>query len=242
MDLQTRRLGFDPNLVDYAEALQLQRQLHADVLSGRAPSTLLLLEHADVYTAGKRTEEQDRPQDGTPVVDVDRGGKITWHGQGQLVGYPILKLRDRALVKDYVCALEQAIMTVLREDYGINGRRVEGRSGVWITEGTVHKKLAAVGIRVHQSVTTHGFALNCSNDLAPFTNIVPCGITDAGTTTISAELGRSVSPVDVVDRIESVLQATLAHFISAEHLDAAGQGVDSQPSCRAPQPTEGLSS
>src|SRR5699024_10544439 len=197
MTLPTRSLGFDPDLVDYAEALRLQRTLHAQVLAGGAPSTLLLLEHADVYTAGRRTGPQDRPKDGTPVVDVDRGGKITWHGRGQLVGYPILKLRDRAMVKDYVWALAQAIITVLAQDFGIRGERVEGRSGVWITGDPADRKIAAVGIRVHQSVTTHGFALNCSNDLGPFTNIVPCGISDAGTTTISAELGRTVTPADI---------------------------------------------
>ena len=212
--LHTRYLGLDPELVDYSEAWQLQRALHADVLAGEAESTLLLLEHADVYTAGKRTEPQDRPQDGTPVINVDRGGKLTWHGRGQLVGYPVLRLRDRSAVRDYVCALEGAIIRVLAEDYGIRASRVDGRSGVWLTEGGDVRKIAAIGIRVHRSVTMHGFALNCSNDLAPFGNIIPCGISDAGTTTISAELGRTVTPADVAPRIEEELQAALPRYAS----------------------------
>lgn len=220
MHVDTRRLGFAPDLVDYSEALALQQDLHAAVLEGREPSTVLLLEHADVYTAGKRTEPQDRPTDGTPVVDVDRGGKITWHGEGQLVGYPILRLKNRALVKDYVCALEGAIIKVLAADYGLNTTRVEGRSGVWLTEGPVDRKIAAVGIRVHRGVTTHGFALNCSNDLAPFSAIIPCGITDVGTTTISAEIGDVVTPADVVDRIDEELQAVLPRYISSGEEDA----------------------
>lgn len=231
MSLSTRRLGFDPDLVDYSEALALQRELHQQVLRGETGSTLLLLEHADVYTAGKRTEPQDRPQDGTEVVDVDRGGKITWHGRGQLVGYPILKLQDRALVKDYVCALEGAIISVLQQDYGITAERVEGRSGVWLTDRPVHHKIAAVGIRVHQSVTTHGFALNCSNDLRPFANIIPCGIADAGTTSISSELGRQVTPADVVESIEQQLMSALPRFISTEERAGAHPGEAASVAC-----------
>lgn len=213
--LHTRYLGFDPELVDYTEAWEYQRDLHTKILEGRANSTLLLLEHADVYTAGKRTEPQDRPQDGTEVIDVDRGGKITWHGKGQLVGYPVLHLRDRSLVKDYVCTLENVIMTVLAEDYGIRGSRVEGRSGVWLTDGPVDRKIAAIGIRVHQSVTMHGFALNCSNDLSPFGNIIPCGINNAATTTVSAELGRTVTPAQVVGRIAEELQDRLPRYLNS---------------------------
>lgn len=242
MTLQTRHLGFDPELVDYAEALQLQRRLHAQVLADQAPSTLLMLEHEDVYTAGKRTEAADRPKDGTPVIDVDRGGKITWHGRGQLVGYPIIKLRDRALVKDYVCALEGALITVLAEGFGITGRRVEGRSGVWITEGTIDKKIAAVGIRVHQSVTTHGFALNCSNDLSPFDNIIACGIADAGTTTISAELGRTVTPSEIVDRVTAQMQQALLPYTSAPQQTTAGADADGVSVCNTSQPKEGIPS
>lgn len=213
--LRTQYLGFDPELVDYTWAWEYQRQLHEQILEDKAESTLLLLEHADVYTAGKRTEPQDRPKDGTAVVDVDRGGKITWHGKGQLVGYPILQLRDRSAVKDYVCTLENVIMTVLAQDYGIQGRRVEGRSGVWLTDGPVAKKIAAIGIRVHRSVTMHGFALNCSNDLSPFGNIIPCGITDAATTSISAEIGRTVTPAQVVGRIAEELQTELPRYVKS---------------------------
>lgn len=241
MDLDIRRLGFDPELVDYAEALELQRQLHTSVLEGSDPPTLLLLEHEDVYTAGKRTEEQDRPKDGTPVVDVDRGGKITWHGRGQLVGYPILHLRDRSLVKDYVCTLEAVIMKVLAEDYGIRSERVEGRSGVWLTDGPRDRKIAAVGIRVHRSVTMHGFSLNCSNPLEPFENIIPCGISDADTTTLSAELGRTVRPADVADRISEELQTALPRYISAG--ERAASSADEEPvlsACSVAQPKEGV--
>lgn len=213
--MQTRYLGFDPELVDYEHAWELQRQLHSQILTGAADSTLLMLEHADVYTAGKRTEPQDRPQDGTPVIDVDRGGKLTWHGRGQLVGYPLLRLRDRSAVKDYVCALENTLIRILAEDYGIGASRVEGRSGVWLTDGGDVRKIAAIGIRVHRSVTMHGFALNCSNDLAPFGNIIPCGISDAGTTTISAELGRTVTPADIAPRVTEELESVLPRYISS---------------------------
>lgn len=240
MTLQTRRLGFDPELVDYQEALDLQRDLHRDVLTGSSPSTLLLLEHADVYTAGKRTEPEDRPRDGTPVVDVDRGGKITWHGRGQLVGYPILQLIDRSMVKDYVCALEAAIMNVLTEDYGIYTTRVEGRSGVWLIDGGLERKIAAVGIRVHRGVTTHGFALNCSNRLEPFANIIPCGIRDAGTTTISQELGRTVTPADVVDRVEEELLSILPRYVSTgEKPEPNAAEAQAMNTCSNPQPKEG---
>ena len=241
MDLELRRLGFDPDLVDYTEALELQRQLHTSVREGSSPSTLLLLEHADVYTAGKRTEEMDRPKDGTPVIDVDRGGKITWHGRGQLVGYPILALRDRSLVKDYVCTLEGVIMKVLAEDYGIQGERVEGRSGVWLTDGPRDRKIAAVGIRVHQSVTLHGFALNCSNSLDPFDNIIPCGISDADTTTISAEIGSTVRPEEVVERIAEELKSALPRYIGAgQRTEQSADQESVLSACSVAQPKEGV--
>lgn len=231
MDLHTRYLGFAPDLVGYTQAWDEQRRIHAAIVNGESPSTLLLLEHADVYTAGKRTEPQDRPTDGTPVIDVDRGGKITWHGEGQLVGYPLLHLRDRALVKDYVCALEGALMTVLAEDYGITTSRVDGRSGVWITGDGVDRKIAAIGIRVHHGVTLHGFALNCSNDLAPFSSIIPCGITDAATTTITRELGRTIKPIDVVDRVTEELLAVLPRYISRGDENPADQPQDHVSAC-----------
>lgn len=221
--LHTKYLGFDPELVDYSRAWELQRELHTQILDGQTDSTLLLLEHADVYTAGKRTEPQDRPQDGTPVIDVDRGGKLTWHGRGQLVGYPLLRLVDRSAVKDYVCTLENAIIRILAESYGIAGTRVEGRSGVWLTDKGSPRKIAAIGIRVHRSVTMHGFALNCSNDLAPFGNIIPCGITDAATTSISEELGQRVTPAEVAPRIAEELDAVLPRYVSSR-ADMASTG------------------
>lgn len=206
-------LGLAPDLVDYRQALERQQQLHSEVLAGTAPPTVLLLEHADVYTAGKRTEPEDLPRDNTPVIDVDRGGKLTWHGEGQLVVYPIIRLADRSAVKHYVCALERTVIDVLRRDYGIESARVGGRSGVWITGDGPDRKIAAVGLRVHHSVTTHGLALNCSNDLAPFDNIIACGISDAGTTSISAELGRTVSPADILPALREQLAEELRPFL-----------------------------
>jgi len=182
--------------VPYDEALQRQRAVHAAVVAGRAPDTVLLLEHPPVYTAGKRTEPDERPTDGTPVIDVDRGGKITWHGPGQLVGYPILRLPDPIDVVGYVRRLEGLLIDVLAE-LGVDGQRVEGRSGVWIRSGNRDEKIAAIGIRVAEGVTMHGFALNCSNDLDAYDRIVACGIRDAGVTTISRVLGRTITPADV---------------------------------------------
>ncbi|GAA0437054.1 lipoyl(octanoyl) transferase LipB [Leifsonia naganoensis] len=188
--------GLSANSVPYDEALQRQRALHAAVVAGRAPDTVLLLEHPPVYTAGKRTEPDERPTDGTPVIDVDRGGKITWHGPGQLVGYPILRLPDPIDVVGYVRRLESLLIEVLAE-LGVDGERVEGRSGVWICTGGRDEKIAAIGIRVAEGVTMHGFALNCSNDLDAYDRIVACGIRDAGVTTVSRVLGRTVTPADV---------------------------------------------
>lgn len=227
MDLAFRRLGFHPELVDYAEALDMQRQLHTEVLAETTPSTVLLLEHRDVYTAGRRTEPQDRPTDGTPVVDVDRGGKITWHGRGQLVGYPILRLRHRTMVKEYVATLEETLIGVLRREYGIESTTVEGRSGVWLTDGPRDRKIAAIGLRVHQSVTMHGFALNCSNSLAPFDAIVPCGISDADTTSISTELGREVTPSEVVDAVADELAVELRRFVGSRQPTPTAEGAPS---------------
>jgi len=181
------------------EALELQRAKHQDVVSGNAPDTLLLLEHPSVFTAGKRTEDSERPTDGTAVIDVDRGGKITWHGPGQLVGYPILRLAEPVDVVGYVRRLEGMLIGVLAE-FGVDAGRVEGRSGVWVGyESPVGaEKIAAIGIRVSQKVTMHGFALNCSNSFEAYDTIVACGIRDAGVTSISRVLGREVTPTDVV--------------------------------------------
>jgi lipoyl(octanoyl) transferase len=203
--------GLSANSVPYLTALEQQRALHADVARGRAPDTVLLLEHPSVYTAGKRTEPYERPTDGTPVIDVDRGGKITWHGPGQLVGYPIVRLADPIDVVAYVRRLEGMLIEVLAE-FGIAGQRVEGRSGVWLVDSgrPVGEKIAAIGIRVADGVTMHGFSLNCSNSFDAYRTIVACGLADAGVTSISRELGRDVTPTDVVPLIER-------HFV--RHLD-----------------------
>lgn len=180
--------------IDYQDAWQLQRDL-ADARVAGGSDALLLLQHPAVYTAGRRTEPHERPLDGTPVVDTDRGGKITWHGPGQLVGYPIIGLAEPLDVVNYVRLLEEALIKVCG-DLGLPVGRVEGRSGVWVP-GRPARKVAAIGVRVARSTTLHGFALNCDCDLASFTAIVPCGITDAGVTSLSAELGRHVEVDDV---------------------------------------------
>jgi lipoyl(octanoyl) transferase len=188
--------GLSANSVPYVEALGLQRAIHHDVVEGSRPDTLVLLEHPSVYTAGKRTDPSERPADGTPVIDVDRGGKITWHGPGQLVGYPIVRLAEPIDVVGYVRRLEGMLIDVLAE-FGVDGAQVEGRSGVWIG----NDKIAAIGIRVASGVTMHGFALNCSNTFEAYDAIVACGIRDAGITSISRVLGRTVTPEDVVPLI-----------------------------------------
>ncbi len=194
--------GLSANSVPYLEALRQQRALHADVVAGRAPDTVILLEHPSVYTAGKRTEPDERPADGTPVIDVDRGGKITWHGPGQLVGYPIVRLAEPVDVVGYVRRLEGVLIDVLAE-LGVHGERVEGRSGVWIRGEHRDEKIAAIGIRVAQGVTMHGFALNCSNGFEAYDAIVACGIRDAGVTSISKVLGRTVTPQDAAPLVQA---------------------------------------
>jgi lipoyl(octanoyl) transferase len=204
--LEIRKL----DVIDYLDAWQLQRQIHASVVSGDAPDTLLLLEHLAVYTAGKRTEPHERPFDGTPVVDVDRGGKITWHGPGQIVGYPIVRLPDPIDVVSHVRRLEQALIEVCA-DLGLAAGRVEGRSGVWLPagDGKPARKIAAIGIRVAQGVTMHGFALNCDCDLRAFETFVPCGISDAGVTSLSAELGRDVTTEEALPYVERRMSGVL---------------------------------
>jgi lipoyl(octanoyl) transferase len=200
-------------LVDYEEAWARQRELHERRVAGEIPDTVLLLEHPPVYTAGKRTEPHERPVDGTPVIDVDRGGKITWHGPGQLVGYPIVALPDPVDVVAYVRRLEQAMIDVCA-GFGVQAGRVEGRSGAWIAADLARfrpeRKIAAIGIRVARGVTMHGLALNCDPDLSAFGAIVPCGIADAGVTSLSAELGRDVTVADAVDATEDALGRALA--------------------------------
>jgi lipoyl(octanoyl) transferase len=199
-------LGFNPDFVDYQAAWDRQREVHAAVVSGDEPDTVLLLEHATVYTAGKRSEPHERPLDGTPVIDVDRGGKITWHGPGQLVGYPIVHLPSPVDVVAHVRRLE-AMMIGVCADLGVGAGRIDGRSGVWVSadESGPDRKIGAIGIRVSQSVTMHGFALNCDCDLSWAQVIVPCGIADAGVTSLSKELQRDVPVNEVLPYVEKHL-------------------------------------
>ena len=199
-----------PGLVDYREALAEQRRLHAEVAEDRAPQTVLLLEHPSVYTAGKRTEPLDRPVDGTEVIDTDRGGRITWHGPGQLVGYPIIKLPDPVDVVAYVRRVERLLIDVCAE-IGLTAGRVEGRSGVWVpADGRgPARKVAAIGIRVARGTTLHGFAINCDCDLTSFDRFVPCGIRDAGVTSLTAELGRDVTVAELLPIVERHLPTLL---------------------------------
>jgi lipoyl(octanoyl) transferase len=204
-------LGFAPEFVPYEDAWAEQRRVHAAVADAGEADTLLLLEHEAVYTAGRRTEPLDRPFDGTPVVDVDRGGKITWHGPGQLVGYPILRLSDPVDVVAYVRRLEAALIDACA-DLGLATTRVEGRSGVWVRadDRGPDRKVAAIGVRVARGVTMHGFALNCDCDLAWFDRIVPCGIRDAGVTSLTAELHRDVTVAEARPFVEKRLLEVLA--------------------------------
>jgi len=192
--------------VPYQQAWDEQRRVHEAVVSGHEPDTVLLLEHPPVFTAGRRTEAWERPLDGTPVIDVDRGGKITWHGPGQLVGYPILRLADPIDVVAYVRRLEAMLIEVCRE-FGVSAGRIDGRSGAWVSadERGPDRKIAAIGVRVAQGVTLHGFALNCDADLSWFDRIVPCGIADAGVTSLTRELGRDVTVDDVLPVVEQRL-------------------------------------
>jgi lipoyl(octanoyl) transferase len=194
------KAGFGAASLDYVRAWDLQRELHDRRVAGEIPDTCLLLEHPPVYTSGKRTSLADRPigDPGAPVIDVDRGGKITWHGPGQLVGYPIVALDEPVDVIGYVRAVEEALIRTCA-DVGLATERVAGRSGVWVRTSDVDRKVAAIGIRVARGVTMHGFALNCDNDLSWFGRIVPCGISDASVTSLSAELNRTVRIADVLE-------------------------------------------
>ncbi|MFR9674874.1 lipoyl(octanoyl) transferase LipB [Streptomyces sp. TR06-5] len=257
-ELRFVHLGFGDEAVEYTAAWQEQRQVHAARLADEVPDTCLLLEHQPVYTAGRRTEESERPLDGTPVVDVDRGGKITWHGPGQLVGYPVLKLPRPVDVVAHVRRLEDALIRVCAE-FGLETTRIEGRSGVWVLGDEVDRrealgglsldfdprpqdgedgegefdarlsgpeyapsnagqrredrKLAAIGVRVAKGVTMHGFAINCESDNTEFDRIVPCGIRDAGVTSLSGELGRNVPVSEVLPVVEKHLRAVLEEAV-----------------------------
>ncbi len=203
--------GLDALAVPYLDAWELQRATHRSVVSGESPDTVILLEHPSVYTAGKRTEDFERPTDGTPVIDVDRGGKITWHGPGQLVGYPIVRLAEPIDVVGYVRRLEGVLIELLAE-LGIDAGRVAGRSGVWLRyeQAVGAEKIAAIGIRVAEGVTMHGFSLNCNNSFDAYSKIVACGILDAGVTSISRELGRNVSPTDVATLVQRRFESAMA--------------------------------
>ncbi len=219
--------------VDFREAWALQREIHDDVVTGRRPDTVLLLEHASVYTAGRRTARAERPTDGSDVVDIDRGGRLTWHGPGQLVVYPVVRLADPVDVVAYVRALEQAVIGTAAE-WGVTGVRVPGRSGVWVA-GTPERKLAAVGVRVARGVTMHGVAINADADLTAFSTIVPCGITDAGVTSLTAEAGRRIGPLDIAAATERHLLAALTPCLATPSdrllasVGAAPTPVDTTP-------------
>jgi lipoyl(octanoyl) transferase len=188
-------------LVDYQEAWDIQRTIHAEVAAGTRPNTFLMLEHPSVYTAGRRTEDAERPTDGTPVINVDRGGRITWHGPGQLVGYPIIKLQNPTELVGFVREIESGLIHVCA-DLGVTAIRIEGRSGVWIQDGRGDRKIAAIGIRVAKGTTMHGFALNVNPDLAAFGQIVPCGIADADVTSLEIELARPITIAEVAPLVE----------------------------------------
>ena len=199
-------------IIDYQEAWQLQRSTLESIVAGESTNTLYLLQHPSVYTAGRMTKPDERPMDGTPVVDVDRGGKITWHGLGQIVGYPIVKLKNRNDVVGFVREVETALIEVV-ESFGIKAERYCERSGVWIRDSKGDRKIAAIGMRVAKGVTMHGFALNVNPDLTAYSKIIPCGISDADVTSMEAELGRVITVEEVLPLVESKILAALTRVI-----------------------------
>lgn len=219
--LEIIEAGLAPHYVPYTDGWALQRRVHADVVSGVRPDTMIVLEHEPVYTAGKRTEAHERPHDGTPVIDVDRGGKITWHGPGQLVGYPIVRLGEPVDVVAHVRRIERLLIEALRA-HGVDGYQVAGRSGVWVRRPLSEDKVAAIGVRVEKGATMHGFALNCDNSLAAFGGIIPCGITDAGVTTVSEVVGADISPRDIVATVTAVFEA---EYTDSRHESAVAEVV-----------------
>jgi lipoyl(octanoyl) transferase len=188
-------------LVEYQKAWESQRAIHQEVVDGKRPNTLLLLEHPSVFTAGRRTDDSERPTDGTPVIDVDRGGRITWHGPGQLVGYPIVKLLKPTELVGFVREIEAGLIAVC-SDLGLETQRIDGRSGVWVRDNQGDRKIAAIGIRVAKGVTMHGFALNVNPDLSAFKSIIPCGISDADVTSLEIELQRVITIDEVAPLVE----------------------------------------
>jgi lipoyl(octanoyl) transferase len=247
MSLEFLRPGLGQEQIDYQNGWDLQRRVHAEVATGQRPDTVILLEHAAVYTAGKRTADSDRPVDGTPVVDVDRGGKITWHGPGQLVGYPIVRLPESVYVVDYVRRLEEAIISLFTA-YGLSTGRVPGRSGVWLPAdpsgdladgpGRPERKIAAIGIRVASGVTMHGFAINVDPDLGWFDRIVPCGITDAGVTSLRAELREVTPAVTVADAMAPVTRRLREALDGAVQWPADGQSRATPSLPESPRPDQ----
>lgn len=197
-----------PGTVEYGQALAMQRCIHSEVASGTRANTLILLEHPSVFTAGKRTLDSERPHDGTPVVDVDRGGKITWHGPGQLVGYPIVKLAKPTELVGFVRSIEAGLIAACQE-LGLQTIRVDGRSGVWVRDAQGDRKVAAIGIRVASGVSMHGFALNVNPDLSSFSKIIACGIEDASATSLALELDQALTIDDILPIVESHLSDVL---------------------------------
>ncbi|MFT4044765.1 MAG: lipoyl(octanoyl) transferase LipB [Gordonia sp. (in: high G+C Gram-positive bacteria)] len=221
--LEVRRLG----VVDYRDAYTLQHELAADRAEGRLDhDVLLLLEHPSIFTAGKRTEDSDRPTNGAEVIDVDRGGRITWHGPGQLVGYPIIALAQPLDVVDYVRRIESALIAV-SADVGVRTVRVEGRSGVWVCDDTGDRKLGQIGIRVARGIALHGFALNVNPDLSAFESIIPCGIADAGVTSLSLESGREIIVDDIIDPVAEAVADALDHRTDTADAESATARVAS---------------
>jgi lipoyl(octanoyl) transferase len=206
--IQGSILVHDLKHLEYSDALRMQEQTHALVSSGATPNTLLFVEHPSVFTAGKRTQNHERPIAGVPVIDVNRGGKITWHGPGQIVGYPILRLARPTELVTFVRELESALIDTCNE-FGIQVQQIKGRSGVWVSDAESTRKIAAIGIRVAKGTTMHGFALNVNPDLTPFTQIIPCGITDAQVTSMEQELGFDINPAEVLPILERNLISTL---------------------------------
>ena len=211
MSLVIESLGVGQELISYQYGWDLQRKIHAQVVAKEIADTVLLLEHESVYTAGRRTEAFERPADGTPVIDVDRGGKITWHGPGQLVGYPILHLPSPMDVVSHVRRLEDVLIGICA-DFDLPTARIKGRSGVWVLDPSQDRKIAAIGVRVAQGVTMHCFALNCNNDMMWFDRIVPCGISDAGVTSLSQELGKEISAADVLASANLHIDRVFGHI------------------------------
>ncbi len=243
MSLSFEHLGLAPDLVPYQPALDLQKTVHQQVAAGERANTVLLVEHQPVYTAGRRASAEEYPTDGTDVVEVGRGGKITWHGPGQLVAYPIMRLQTPIDVVKFVRVLEQLVIDVVAE-FGLKAVTVEGRSGAWIPadhQGGA-RKISAIGVQVSRRTTMHGISLNCSNDLAPFGGFIPCGISDAGVTSISRELGRNVSPADVVEVMTHHFRVREAQLCAVSEIPTDQPPLDWPATAAATSPSQSITS